>query len=530
MKQFIFYFFMMAYSIACAAQTPKPTIHSLTGIGSVGSDAVMPDVVTTPDGGFIVKYTIYTSVAGSSPLDSLCNVTTGLRIIFAKYNADASVLEWTTCSATTNVDSFVYHIETLPNGDSVVFEEHTGKTVAISKYDASGNLLWKQYHGAINGIGNFYRGTPRITLDGGYIVLGMTQYADTNFTFHYGGWQDGDFTVYKIDSLGNKQWSKVFGGSGNDIPVGIFNSDNGGWLIIGRSNSGDYDAVGNKGGYDAYIAKIDDTGKLLWHKNIGGSEPDGIFGAISNKKNGVYLAGTTYSKDGDVQHHKSSGYKANMWLMEVDNFGQLLWENCYGGGGREAASTVSEATDGSLWIAGISEESGGQVDTNYGDGDAFIVNTDNVGNLLSALVLGSSSTWTDDVGQMLHPLPQGKVLLGGRYGVNDKSFSSLSINGAHDVYLAKLSPNATNIFENTPQHFQTPFKAYPNPAKDILQIEVFDTKEYTLTIHDNTGKKVVEQKTKGNKSINISDWAAGIYYIQYSNSIKEMYQQKIIIR
>ena len=522
MKHLIFYFFMMAYSIACAAQIPKPTLHSLTGIGSVGTDGVSPDVVATPDGGFILQYNIYTPVAGNSPLDSLCSTTTGNRTLFAKYNADASSLQWIQCFPVGNVDSFPFQIRILPNGDSMVFGYYPNIGMYISKYDATGNFLWTKKHGSVGG-------KPLPTLDGGFIFLGHALQPDTNFTIHYGGWMSRDLTVYKVDSMGNKQWSKVYGGTDEDVPVSILNTSDGGWYIVANSMSNDHDVIGNKGGYDVYIAKIDDTGKLLWHKNIGGSETDRMSKAISNGKNGFYIAGSTFSNDGDVQHHQSVGHKPNMWLMEVDSTGQLLWENCYGGGGGEAANAICQSIDGSLWIGGISQESGGQVDTNYESLDAYIVHADNNGNLLSALVLGSSGFGSQDYVQVLHTLANSKILVGGRYTSNNGSFSSLTDYGYINIFHAQLSPTPTSIFEIQTRSKKL-FKAYPNPAKDILQIEVFSTKEYTLTIHDNTGKKVVEQKTKGNKSINISDWAAGIYYIQYSNSIKEMYQQKIIIQ
>src|SRR5690606_20475133 len=122
----------------------------------------------------------------------------------------------------------------------------------------------------------------------------------------------------------------------------------------------------------------------------------------------------------------------------------------------------------------------------------------------------------------------GKVLLGGGYELNDGTFSSLSFSGSRDIFHAILESILTSIAE-TKQQNKTLFKAYPNPVKDILQIEVVDTREYTLKIYNNKGSNVFTQHTKGNITINIQDWSAGIYHIQYTNSKKEIYQQKIII-
>src|SRR5690606_26214650 len=151
--------------LQAAAQIPKPTIHSLTGIGSVGSDAVIPDIVTTPDGGFILQYSIYTPIAGNSPLDSLCSTTTGKRTLFAKYNSSASHLEWIQCFPTENVDSFPFQIRIMPNGDSMIFGYYPNVGMYISKYDATGNFSWTKKHGSVGG-------KPIPTPDGGFIFLG----------------------------------------------------------------------------------------------------------------------------------------------------------------------------------------------------------------------------------------------------------------------------------------------------------------------------------------------------------------------
>src|SRR5690606_19242118 len=139
--------------LQAAAQIPKPTIHSLTGTGSVGSDglAYRPNVYNTPDGGFIVKYAIYTpTVAGNSPLDSLCSLTTGGRYIFTKYNANATMVEWTECYPfNSNPDSVHQYIWIFPSGERIYFGVYLNTLSGgfyMTKYDASGNFLWTKNH------------------------------------------------------------------------------------------------------------------------------------------------------------------------------------------------------------------------------------------------------------------------------------------------------------------------------------------------------------------------------------------------
>ena len=524
--------FFVSFQLA-VAQTPKPTIHSLIGIGSANDDRVhtFPSVASvTPDGGFIVSYGIWTST--NTYLDSLCNISTGNRTLFIKYNADASVMEWTRCVLNTVTDTaYMYIIQLMPNGDSILFGYRKNVGLYMTKYDGSGNLLWNRQHGIIGF-------KPHPTKDGGFIFFGHSLQADSNFTTHYGGWMTRDLTLYKVDSMGRKQWSRVYGGSDDDIPVSLVDAEGGGWYMVASSSSTDYDCVGSKGNNgkgDVYIARMDSIGNMLWHRSIGGSESDQATQAIPNGRNGLYIGGTTFSKDGDVKNHHGIGFKANMWLMEVDSSGKLLWENCYGGGGGEGAASICRATDGSIWLAGVSDTAGGQVDTNYGKRDAFIVQADSLGTLLSALVLGSKYISPfihgQDHGRVIHTLPGGKVWVLGEYSNSSGAFSSLPFRGgSDDIFQAILGSSSTGIREVSSSASPL-FNAYPNPANDRLHIEPLNHNEkYTVAVMDNTGKRLVEERGKGIVSIDVHSWSKGIYIVQYKNDKNEKAIQKIIIQ
>lgn len=521
--------FFVSFQLA-VAQTPKPTIHSLIGIGSAGSDGVYTDpsvASVTPDGGFIVSYGIGTS--GNTYLDSLCNISTGKRTLFIKYNADASVMEWTRCVPFSPMDTaYAYALQLMPNSDSILFSYNKNLGIYITKYDASGNLLWTRQHGFI-GL------KPHPTKDGGFIFLGHSLKADSNFTTHYGSWMTRDLTLYKVDSMGRKQWSRVYGGSDEDVPASLVDIEGGGWYMVASSASTDHDCVGNKGERDVYIARMDSVGNMLWHRNIGGTSTDQVTQAIPNGKNGLYIGGVTFSKDGDVKNHHGVGVKPNMWLMEVDSSGNLIWENCYGGGGGEGATSICRSTDGSIWLAGVSDTAGGQVDTNYGKRDAYIVQTDSLGMLLSALVLGSKYISPfihgQDEGNVIHTLPGGKVWVLGRYSNSSGAFSSLPFRGgSDDIFQAILGSSSTGIHEVSSRTTSL-FKAYPNPTNDKLYIEPLNHNEkYTVAIIDNTGKRLREERGKGIVSIDVHSWSHGMYLVQYTNDKNEKATQKIIIQ
>jgi len=57
---------------------------------------------------------------------------------------------------------------------------------------------------------------------------------------------------------------------------------------------------------------------------------------------------------------------------------------------------------------------------------------------------------------------------------------------------------------------------YPNPANDVLNIELKDQKDLSVKIYDMTGKLVLDQNygLSAQQSINISDFTAGVYNVQ----------------
>ena len=71
--------------------------------------------------------------------------------------------------------------------------------------------------------------------------------------------------ILKVDSLGNRLWSKNFGGIETEKGRRIFHVPNDGIYVVGQTNS-----YANKF-YDAYFFKTDEVGNLLYEKNYVGT-------------------------------------------------------------------------------------------------------------------------------------------------------------------------------------------------------------------------------------------------------------------
>jgi hypothetical protein len=113
----------------------------------------------------------------------------------------------------------------------------------------SGYSLWARvYCGQGDDFGTFKR-----TSDGGYIIVGQT--------FGAGG---GDLLLMKLDSNGNIQWQKTYGGPGRDWAYDVEETQDGGYIVGG--GTGSFGAAR----WDMWILKLDSHGNVQWQKTYGG--------------------------------------------------------------------------------------------------------------------------------------------------------------------------------------------------------------------------------------------------------------------
>jgi hypothetical protein len=508
--------FLCLLPILAAGQ--EPAMQWLKVIGGDGTDLVMTPVTRTNDGGFIFSYE---SSSTSGPIDTLCNATY-VRSIFEKYNADASILEWTKCYLNQTGDSaFLYMFSTTDSGYVLcgIGNKHT-HTFLIHKEDAAGNVLWSKSYGDSAEV-NFRSMT--VSDKGGYIMVGELTYTNIDFPIHYGGFMNADVGVIKVDSNGNKIWSKVVGGSGDERVWAVVSGPNGGCYVIGTTPSNDYDCAGNHGGgsgsTDGYVIRLDGNSNVVWHKDIGGTGYDQGNNGCADNKGGVIVGATSRSNDGDVTHHIGIG-GSNLWAVDIDSNGNIVWNNCYGGGS-EFTNSICRASDGSIWIAGTSAGKGGEVDTAYGNWDAYFVHADSIGGFLSAKVLGSNS---QDEALMIFPLDNGNVIGGGYYDNAGGAFPNIW-NGSHDAFLTVFAPWSTATQQITPQN--TTLKIYPNPANETITIET--NSRGTIIISDVLGRVIHTTAISGTSQIEVKGWQRGLYYVQMITEDGNRSVQKLIV-
>jgi hypothetical protein len=139
------------------------------------------------------------------------------------------------------------------------------------------------------------------------------------------------------------EWEKNLGGRLWEYPTDIQITSDKGFIIAGYSESSDGDLTGNKGQHDYWIVKTDSVCNIQWQKNLGGKLSE-IPNSIKETQDGGYIiVGSTNSNDGDVSRITQS---TDYWIVKLDKQGNIQWQKKLGGRFEDCATSVVQADDG----------------------------------------------------------------------------------------------------------------------------------------------------------------------------------------
>lgn len=111
------------------------------------------------------------------------------------------------------------------------------------------------------------------------------------------------------------------------------------------------------GGVDAFVAKLSPDGKLLTSTYLGGSEDDYPIGIAVDKAGRFYVSGTTRSADFPVRAaiQKRFGGLVDAFVARLEPSGRLLFSTYLGGSGRETSVGVAVDGKGYPYVAGTTD-------------------------------------------------------------------------------------------------------------------------------------------------------------------------------
>jgi len=250
------------------------------------------------------------------------------------------------------------------------------------------------------------------TDDGGYVVTGTLE-TPVGKQVNYPSYL-GDISLTKKDPTGTIVWNRTFGGEKNDEVRRIIQVSDGGFLIIGKTES-----FGN----GAWVIRTDADGRELWNKTFGKRGTDFFNTAVEVDDGGFALAGTSDA-------FRSHGQGA--WLVRIDAQGTELWNRTFGGDIIDYAQSVAKYPDGGLVIAGVTNTLSGQ------RADALLIRTDSSGNPVWKKTFGGSG---DDEARSVTVTRDGEIVFTG-------STFTPGLN-ADDFWVIKTGAEGNEIWNRT---------------------------------------------------------------------------------
>ncbi len=172
------------------------------------------------------------------------------------------------------------------------------------------------------------------TIDGGYAIIGSTNSFTTG---HQNMW------LVKADSAGKSQWSRSYGGTNQDVGVSLVQTSSGGYILGGWTDSF------GAGGYDFWLVKTDSSGNVLWNQTYGGGNNDRAESVVQTGDGGYAMVGRTSSFGVGID---------DFWLVKTDSSGNVLWNQTYGGAGIDWAQSVVQTGDGGYALGGWTDSFG----------------------------------------------------------------------------------------------------------------------------------------------------------------------------
>ena len=310
----------------------------------------------------------------------------------------------------------------------------------IVKVDGQGTIQWEKSFGFI-GQDQAYKVIP--TTDGGYFASGTLQVGEggsngegndivnEDKNLRTGQHSLGDFWGIKMDASGNKIWRRYFGGTQADLNKDVIETDDGGFLLVGISDSPDFDISNAIGADDFWVIKVSAIGEKVWEKSYGGLETDRAF-SIARTDDGNYLiTGESRSLGEDISNPKGGG---DIWIIKINaSNGGILWEKSFGGTEFDTSRGIKNLGNGLFAIAGSSRSTGGDATNNYGANDAWFLIVDENGVLEYETNIGGSDI---DFGNQVMGTSNNEIVFVGSTLSND--FDITLNKGNKDILIFKM--------------------------------------------------------------------------------------------
>lgn len=284
------------------------------------------------------------------------------------------------------------------------------------------------------------------TSDGGFAVLGYTQSIDGDVTEKSS--ENYDYWLLKFNSEALLEWTKTYGGSGDDRGNQLIQTSDGGYALIGYSDSSDGDVTINNGNRDFWVIKINATGAIIWEKSFGYSGADEGVSILETSDNHFVLSGvldvTASGGNGNTGRYSPSHAGGDYWSIKINASGDLVWSRFYGGSFTDNPAGIIENITSDLITVGGSDSNDVDISNNKGTYDFWVIKSSSSGAIIWEKSYGGSEI--DEARGVISTDNGDHIIVGDtRSEEQDVSFN----NGGADLWVLRISDNGDTIWEKS---------------------------------------------------------------------------------
>ncbi len=299
---------------------------------------------------------------------------------------------------------YIYDIKEASNGDFLVVGYSNSWTTYeydlwVVRTDSAGNELWNI---TIGGEQTDRGYSIAETADGGIIIQGTTN--------SYGSGEQ-DIWLIKTDQAGNQEWDLTFGGELSESSNSLAVTSDGGYFIVGSSNSW------SGGDDDLYAIKTNSDGTIEWSNVFDTELASWRFKAVATSSGEYLITGWIQTESNEL----------DAWIIKLDISGNEIWRTIYGGPDHDRCYGIIEDFDGSYVISGYSRS------RNLNDYDIWLFKIAEDGNQIWNKYYGSDQY---DAGRDLCQAANGDYIIAG--------FSDSFGDGSYDYYLMRAYSDQTS--------------------------------------------------------------------------------------
>ena len=439
-----------------------------------------PDTLWTRQYG--TAYDDYLLSIGPTPDSQF--IMTGMKWTSTAYRAwlvkisPAGDTIWTKSYGLNNTFNIGYEVRTIPGGGYIIAGltnpyNSNNCDLLMVKTDANGDTAWIR---AFGGDSIDYGFSVDNTPDGGYIATGYTM------SFGNGGY---DLFLIKVDTLGNWQYAKTFGGSFDEVGYSVRATSDSGFIICGCNSSLSLT------GMDGWLIKTDAQGDTIWTKTITHGFYDDLYAVRPLVDGGYILTGWALVTD---------TLNLDLSLTRTDSSGNVIWSKLYDGGSDDMGFSVEPTTDGGFIVGGATYSTGS------GGENFWILKTDSLGDTIWTKKVGG---WADEECHSVIPTADNGYLAA---GITESG--GIYFNG----WLVKLGwPSCTA--EMSRPFFSGSCRIRNNPVrlKPAFDLYLAEATAVSLKIYDAAGRLAAipysGRMTTGRHAVmGPDDLSAGVYF------------------